>query len=227
MALPDYSSEKLRSKVQELVEKYEVESSTTAIILIYGAYKDDSDPEAGKKQTIIQANNGEFLIIGSNSVYEPELWIKLRGIGLKDKVFDKLIISIPWFASDKDDNIDKFKKFWKSEDDLISYVAMPYDATQMLINAISKPYFERNKITRERVRNALKNTDIEGITGRITLDGSDRESPFSDFIKVNCSQNPCQWEKQYLDQNLELAEKDQRGEKVIGAEAPNYELRIK
>lgn len=75
------------------------------------------------------------------------------------------------------------------------HMAMSYDATQMLIEAISRQLAQQKTPTRNGTQEALANPDFktEGLTGIITLQGSDRKEKFRALIRPDCSNKPCSW----------------------------------
>ncbi|MGK7898880.1 MAG: hypothetical protein AB4372_36020, partial [Xenococcus sp. (in: cyanobacteria)] len=198
------SLQKIEEKVNELKSNSLINPLDTAIVILNDAYT--SPGKINKPLTIIQANKGNFIISANNTVYEPDLLSNLEeyelrsGVLLEDSsILDNIAISTPWFPKDSEEKdqetVEEFQKFWNTDEDLISYVTMSYDATQMLIEAISKQLEEGNIPTRQRVRSALEDTDIQGLTGPITLEGSDRENPFQHLIEPEFSGDTWQWKR--------------------------------
>lgn len=111
------------------------------------------------------------------------------------------MISIPWYPSTKErkkmtDFLGNNVEFWELNNaELTWQMAMSYDATQMLVAAISQQLSQGQTPTREGTKAVLAspNFQTEGLTGKITLQGSDRKEQFSFLIRPDCSTTPCGW----------------------------------
>jgi ABC-type branched-subunit amino acid transport system substrate-binding protein len=123
----------------------------------------------------------------------------------RNKNFENMIISTPWYPSQ--DSLEKFENFVKIKPDenrkysrsndpkMTWHVAMSYDATQMFIEAISKQLSQTRTPSREGIKQVLSNPNFQtkGLTGIITLNGSDRKEQTYALIRPDCSSNPCGW----------------------------------
>jgi ABC-type branched-subunit amino acid transport system substrate-binding protein len=73
--------------------------------------------------------------------------------------------------------------------------AMSYDATGMLIAAISKELDNGKEPTRQNLPQQFKNLQMKGLTGEITLEGSDRTNAPYHLIQPYCANSNCEWVK--------------------------------
>jgi ABC-type branched-subunit amino acid transport system substrate-binding protein len=178
----------IKTKIKLLKQGHEKEIGKTAIFLIQGAkYSTLQDTTE-----VVESNNGNFLILGNNSVYDPELLDKLNQKhekNTKDSI-RKIIIAVPSFTP-------------KSNKDLTWHVSMSSDATQILIDAIEKESSngKRGSIEREGVQKQFNNDNFEiQISEKIIkLKGIGLKDAPYDLIQPNCSTSPCKWEKINLD----------------------------
>lgn len=184
--------------VANFKQKFNQVKDKTALILLSDAYTNAQG--TNKKLSIIEDNNGKFLIAGSNTLFNSELLALFNTIGKES--LEKMAITIPWYPSPEQSK--KIAAFvgnnqlpWSSTNDpeLIWQMAMSYDATQMLVEAISQQLQQGQTPTREGTRNILANDKFKtvGVTGTITLQGSDRKDQFSSLISPDCSTTPCGW----------------------------------
>jgi len=173
---------------------------STCIYVISDAFIDTESKE--KKIQIIKENRGTFLIAGNNPLFNDEVLELVDTIGRES--LEKMVIAIPWYPSDEEskklaDFVDQKPLPWSTstKPKLNWQMAMAYDATKMLVEAIVQQLEQGQTPSREGTRNTLAKDDFntEGLTGKITLKGSDREDQSSSLISPDCSTTPCDWRK--------------------------------
>ena len=183
-------------RVNSLKQKFNQLKDKTALVLISDAFIDTESKE--KKIQIIKENRGTFLIAGNNPLFNDEVLELVDTIGRES--LEKMVIAIPWYPSDEEskklaDFVDQKPLPWSTKPKLNWQMAMAYDATKMLIGAIVQQLEKGQTVSREGTRNTLAKDDFntEGLTGKITLKGSDREDQSSSLISPDCSTTPCDW----------------------------------
>ncbi|MFB2892340.1 ABC transporter substrate-binding protein [Aerosakkonemataceae cyanobacterium BLCC-F50] len=167
---------KIKSKVAWVKQKFK----DTAIALFPDAYTISND---SNKLEVIKENNGELLIVGGDTVPEDKV------LALGKTALQKMVITVPFYASDN--TTKEFQEFW-GKTELNWPVIMSYDALQMVIDAIQIQLF---KPSREGIQKALANPKFssQGLSGKITLKGSDRQENTNTLIAPDCSSEPCTW----------------------------------
>ncbi|REJ39921.1 MAG: hypothetical protein DWQ53_22445 [Microcystis flos-aquae DF17] len=183
--------------VDSLKQKFNQLKDKTALVLISDAFIDTESKE--KKIQIIKENRGTFLIAGNNPLFNDEVLELVDTIG-RESLEEKMVIAIPWYPSDEEskklaDFVDQKPLPWSTKPKLNWQMAMAYDATKMLVEAIVQQLEQGQMPSREGTRNTLAKDDFktEGLTGKITLKGSDREDQSSSLISPDCSTTPCDW----------------------------------
>jgi ABC-type branched-subunit amino acid transport system substrate-binding protein len=190
--------------VDSLKQKFNQIKDKTALVIISDAFIDTQSKE--KKIQIIKENRGTFLIAGNNPLFNDEVLELVDTIGRES--LEKMVIAIPWYPSDEEskklaDFVDQKPLPWSTKPKLNWQMAMAYDATKMLVEAIVQQLEQGQTPSREGTRNTLAKDDFntEGLTGEITLNTlntlkrSDRKVPFSSLIEPDCSTTPCDWRK--------------------------------
>lgn len=185
-------------RVNSLKQKFNQLKDKTALVLISDAFINTESKE--KKIQIIKENRGTFLIAGNNPLFNDEVLELVDTIGRES--LEKMVIAIPWYPSDEEskklaDFVDQKPLPWSTstKPKLNWQMAMAYDATKMLVEAIVQQLEQGQTPSREGTRNTLAKDDFntEGLTGKITLKGSDREDQSSSLISPDCSTTPCDW----------------------------------
>jgi len=215
------ANENLTKITQDLIEKYRDQKTTTAIFYLQGAYKDQQDIGRLKAKIVevLEENQGEFLVVGSNTVRQPAL--------LKNnaKILRQIVVMQPWFPLKEIKESNEFRKnrdFWKSKDkseDIVNWpYVMAYDATQVLLYAIANrknknEYPTKQEIQQVLTSNSVQNEDcanktIEGIiyqilTTKITFNGSDRcPNGYDGYVLIKPVEiKSGQWEWQAVNKN--------------------------
>jgi len=178
------------------VERFK--QNKTALVIISDAFIDTKSKE--KKIQIIKENRGTFLIAGNNPLFNDEVLGLVDTIGRES--LEKMVIAIPWYPSDEES--EKLADFvgekplpWSTstKPKLNWQMAMAYDATKMLVEAIVQQLEQGQTPSREGTRNTLAKDDFntEGLTGEITLKERDRKVQFSSLISPDCSTTSCDW----------------------------------
>ena len=178
----------------------------TALVILADAYTKSKSRE--KKLDIFKENKGTFLIAGSNTLFDENVFDYVSKISKDKQQIEEIIVAIPWSPSKNDK--EKFANFMKIKMDKLSYqlwsvkspqptwhMAMSYDATEMLIHSI---FLQRvkgnNRPTRKDIQNELENNfSTEGLSGTITLNGSDRKNQLYSLISLKCSSISCNWQE--------------------------------
>jgi ABC-type branched-subunit amino acid transport system substrate-binding protein len=187
------SKQEIQTQIKAWAKSYKSILKETAILIIIDSKHLNLNPEEALSdiKNVISANNGTFLIVGSNPVYNPELLKSLEHDSFNLKLIENMIIAVPAFYPN-------YRP--KSDDkDLNWYEAMSYDATQMLVTAISNES-KHTTPTREGIYEQFKDKSFEvpkeeAYTGLIKLKGSDRVNPPGDLIYPTCRNNNCEWDK--------------------------------
>ncbi|MBD1862399.1 MULTISPECIES: ABC transporter substrate-binding protein [Trichocoleus] len=147
---------------------------------------------------IITANQKRAILIGSDSLYSPELLGKETGEYLVGSPHPFLFVS-PWVRPSSPNNsafLQSAKTLWQTFE--VSWVtATSYDATRILASAFEKmPTQNRTKGgfqgARDAVRKELVKQQLtEGATGKVSFDPNtgNRKEETSQFVIVKCSLN--------------------------------------
>jgi ABC-type branched-subunit amino acid transport system substrate-binding protein len=208
---------KLGSTTKEIVSQPDIQKDSTTILIFQGAYKSEQEVDEPRKKAkdIIRANQGHFLVIGSNPVYRTDLMCDfINEPNIAQKISSDLLMMQPWFPGPEDDLYPKpINCDDKNPQDSFSpwQSAMSSDATQMLIYAINKAS-ENGYPTREKIQEALMSDEIQDetcddknkgikdnvLTGNITLNGSDRCNPSSELVRPIYLNDTKQWQWQKL-----------------------------
>ncbi|MFM6325220.1 MAG: ABC transporter substrate-binding protein [Microcystis panniformis] len=185
-------------RVNSLKQKFNQLKDKTALVIISDAFIDTESKE--KKIQIIKENRGTFLIAGNNPLFNDDVLKLVDTIGKES--LEKMVIAIPWYPSDEEskklaDFVDQKPLPWSTKPKLNWQMAMAYDATKMLVEAIVQQLEQGQTPSREGTRNTLAKDDFntEGLTGKITLKGSDRKDQFSSLVRPDCSTTSCDWRK--------------------------------
>ncbi|MBE9229337.1 ABC transporter substrate-binding protein [Phormidium sp. LEGE 05292] len=167
--------EKVRNNVTWIKQNFK----DAAIVLLPDAYTTSNEPN--NKVEVIKENNGELLILGSSTVSDDEV------LALGKTALQNLVVSVPYYPSAS--NVKEFQNFWRNTE-LDWTVIMSYDALQMVIQAIQI----QAKPSRSGIQKVLSaGFPMQGLSGTITLKGSDRQENTHALITPDCSSNPCSW----------------------------------
>ncbi len=101
-----------------------------------------------------------------------------------------MVVVTPFYPSSS--NNKQFQYFWAKTEKPNWPVILSYDALQMAIYAIE---IQPDKPNRIGVQKALSNPEftIQGLSGRITLNVSDRAENTNTLIEPDCSSEYCVW----------------------------------
>ncbi|HBE17511.1 MAG TPA: hypothetical protein DDW51_07825, partial [Cyanobacteria bacterium UBA11367] len=170
------------SKVKINVARVKKEFKDAAIVLSPDAYTTSN--EGDNQIAVIKENNGELLIAGNETVREDQV------LALGKQALRKMVVVTPLYPSSS--NHQQFQAFWGNAEKPTWPVILSYDALQMAISAIE---IQPGKPNRIGVQQALANHkfEIQGLSGRITLNGSDRRENTSTLIEPDCSLDSCYW----------------------------------
>lgn len=187
------NNDNLPELTRALIEKYGNQRTTTAILYFQGAYKDKEDEDSLKRKLIqvLEANQGKFLVLGSNPVRQESLF---ESLNYNATILNQLVVIQPWFPSENSTEFGKNRDFWNSGDinseDIINWrYIMAYDAVQVLIYAINNRKNKNEYPTRQEIQKVLINKPVQNkdcdpknklgitdyiLTTKITFNGSDR-----------------------------------------------------
>ena len=186
----------------DTLKKSDQNKHQTALVIMADAYT--TEDSRTKKKDLVKAINGTFFIAGNNTLFDKNIF----DIVSKNKNKQPLVVALPWYPSDNQRN--KFADFigikktnvpyqpWSIDSPQLTWhMAMSYDATQMLIHSIEQQRLKNKNPTREGIQNELASSDFktEGLSGRITLNKSDRKEEIYSLISVKCSSTPCNWQE--------------------------------
>lgn len=133
---------------------------------------------------VIKANQGRYLIVGGDSLYNAEI---LEDIGAKDAA-NRLVLAIPWhsLSSPNSEFTSAAEKLWGG--DVSWRTALAYDATRALITALAKQPHP-NRISLEQTLTD-PNFKATGATGVIQFsEKGDRRDPHIQLVKVVLSKS--------------------------------------
>ena len=182
------NNDNLPEVTRSLIAKYGNQRTTTAILYFQGAYKDKRDEDSLKRKLIqvVEANQGEFLVLGSNPVRQDGLFDSLNN---NATILNQLVVIQPWFSSGNSTQFRKYQDFWKSKDIVNWRYIMAYDATQVLLYAINNRENKNQYPTRQQIQQILTSDLVQNkgcadktklgitdniLTTKITFNGSDR-----------------------------------------------------
>lgn len=184
------NNDNLPEVTRSLIAKYGNQKTTTAILYFQGAYTDKQDEDSLKRKLIqvLEANQGEFLILGSNPVRQDPLF---ESLNYNATILNQIVVIQPWFPSRNSTQFGHYKHFWDSKDIIIWRYIMAYDAVQVLIYAINNRKNKNEYPTRQEIQKVLINKPVQNkdcdpdpknklgitdyiLTTKITFNGSDR-----------------------------------------------------
>jgi ABC-type branched-subunit amino acid transport system substrate-binding protein len=186
--IPTRNNNNLPEVTRSLIAKYGNQRTTTAILYFQGAYKDKLDEDSLKRKLIqvLEENQGEFLVLGSNPVRQDGLFDSLNN---NATILNQLVVIQPWFLSGNSTQFRKYQDFWKSKDIVNWRYIMAYDATQVLLYAINNRENKNQYPTRQQIQQILTSDLVQNkgcadktklgitdyiLTTKITFNGSDR-----------------------------------------------------
>lgn len=164
---------------------------------------------------MLEANQGAFLVVGSNTVRRKELFEDVEN---NHKILNQLVVMQPWFTLKDSQEFEQYQDFWKSEDIINWGYVMGYDATQVLLYAIANRANKSQYPTRQEIQQVLTSNLIQNkncadkdklgitdgiLTTNITFNGSDRcPNNKSDYVlikPVEIKLGTWQWQVAYKD----------------------------
>jgi ABC-type branched-subunit amino acid transport system substrate-binding protein len=220
--IPTRNNDNLPEVTRSLIAKYGNQRTTTAILYFQGAYKDKEDEDSLKRKLIqvLEENQGEFLVLGSNPVRQDGLF---ESLNYNATILNQLVVIQPWFSSENSTQFRKYQDFWKSKDskDIVNWrYIMAYDATQVLLYAINNRANKNQYPTRQQIQQILTSDLVQNkdcadktklgitdhiLTTKITFNGSDRcpnPDGIDGYLLIKPVEiKPGQWEWQAVDEN--------------------------
>ncbi|GET37028.1 ABC transporter substrate-binding protein [Microseira wollei] len=170
------------SKVKSNVARVKKEFKDAAIVLSPDAYTTSN--EGDNQLAVIKENNGELLIAGNETVRDDKV------LALGRQALRKMVVTTPFYPSSS--NYKQFQDFWGKTEKPTWLVILSYDALKMAIHAIESQPGKPNRIGVQKVL-ADKEFKLEGLSGKITLNGSDRREDTNALIDPDCSSDSCYW----------------------------------
>lgn len=158
-----------------------------AIVLIPDAYT-SAAPERDRLLSIIRENNGELPIVGNEVVKDQTLF------SFSKNQLQNLVIALPWHPSTFPNNALSTPDWWGDKSQLDHRIAMNYDATKTLIQALDKlPIDLGINDSRKQLQKVISdpNFSINGLTGEIKFQGSDRSQPTNSLVRPKCNDTKC------------------------------------
>lgn len=158
-----------------------------AIVLIPDAYTSDK-PERDRLLSIVRENNGELPIIGNEVVKDQTLF------SFSKKQLQNLVIALPWHSSMSPNDSIVTPNWWGDRSQLDHRIAMTYDATKTLIQAIDKlPIDLEINDGRKQLQKIISDPSFSsnGLTGEIRFKGSDRSQPTNSLVRPKCNDTKC------------------------------------
>jgi ABC-type branched-subunit amino acid transport system substrate-binding protein len=164
------------------------QAGAQAIVLIPDAYTDQA-PARDRLLSLIEANNGDLPIVGNEIVKDQTLFTRFN-----ERQLQKLVISLPWHSSTYRNNTIVEPAFWGNKAQLDHRIAMTYDATQVVIQALDRvpnnlPPIEARAEIQKIISSNTFNT--QGITGEVSFTGSDRYQSINSLVQPICIQGKC------------------------------------
>jgi branched-chain amino acid transport system substrate-binding protein len=164
------------------------QAGAQAIVLIPDAYTSDA-PERERLLSLIKIDNGDLPIIGNEVVKDQTLFTRFD-----DRQLQKLVISLPWYSTNYQNDIIVEPDFWGPKAQLDHRIAMTYDATQVVIQALDRLPADR-KITdaRSDIQKIIGSStfSMPGITGEVNFIGSDRSQSINTLVRPKCRDRQC------------------------------------
>ncbi len=175
-----------------------------AIVLFPDAYTGDRETN-NKAEQVLKYNNGQLPILANTSVYDRYDDDTKRGTRtVKASAYKNVVIGSPWDYSNVKakylgglipkkaaKNLPDVPDWWvengQSIDRLNERLAMAYDATLVLKEALDR------SLTRLDVQREIssKHFSVNGVTGKISFQGSDRKETFYSLLIPDCQDNQC------------------------------------
>lgn len=169
-----------------------IKNGASAIVLCPDVKSNDKEISNTKK--VIENNNNQLLIAGCNTLYHLHY---NEIIDSQTNQGKKIVIAVFWIP---DNNAKKvFRDFWEEDPekvDLMRY-GLSYDAMQVLTDATNKLFEKGKKLSSIELQQILTNKfETNGLTGKITLKGSERLENITGMIERYCeSENVCKWRR--------------------------------
>ncbi len=170
------------SIVRSNVARVKKDFKNVALVLLPDAYTISNEQD--NQLAVIKENNGELLIAGNETVREDKV------LNLGRQALRKMVAITPLYPSSS--HHQQFQDFWGNTEKLNWPVILSYDALKMAIYAIEIQPGIPNRIG---VQKALSEPGftIQGLSGKITLNVSDRRENTVRLIKPDCSSDSCYW----------------------------------
>jgi ABC-type branched-subunit amino acid transport system substrate-binding protein len=200
--------------------KNEIEQAKKAkansIVLFPDAYTSDNRTN-NKPEEVMVFNKGEMPILTNTSMYDSyEQKSQTPSVRVPSKLYKNVVMSIPWEYSNlqhryskelipQDDpkQLPAIPKWWLYGNESISMlnqrIALSYDATSVLIKALGKAETSGRGGDNLYIQKIIADPDfrLEGITGNISFNGSDRHEKMDSLVTPNCNENECSGFKIY------------------------------
>jgi ABC-type branched-subunit amino acid transport system substrate-binding protein len=175
----EFDLSNLHDAVQELAAAKA--AGAKAIVLIPDAFTTAN--ERSRVLAVIKANQGELPIFGASPVRDAFLF-KLNPQSLKN-----LIITIPLHPSDRQfidaARLNQAPNWWGVKSQLHERIINSFDGMQILLAALDKS--TDRKTVRQTI--AAPGFSVQGITGKISFNGSDRAQKIDSLVTpINCTE---------------------------------------
>jgi ABC-type branched-subunit amino acid transport system substrate-binding protein len=176
--------------------KDDIEQARTAgaqaIVLFPDAYT-STNPEKDRSASIIKANNGEFPIVGNEIITDLPLFG--TSSTFTKTMLQNLTVLVPWHPSTNLSTYDNPKikeelaeawKTWGSKDQLNHRTALTYDAIKTIVFALDKLHNDNSIDILKKIPGVIATNSVQGITGLLHFNGSERINPIGSLIKPKC-----------------------------------------
>ncbi len=174
------------------------------IVLFPDAHTGDRNTNS-KSEEVLKYTNGMMPILANTSIYDLyDNDTKGGTIPVRSKLYENVTMSVPWdysnsqkypgglFAKQVAKNLPDIPQWWlhkkqQSVNSLNERIAMSYDAALVIAEALERA---TDRLT---VQQAIthKHFYVDGITGRISFQGSDRKEKFNSLLVPDCKNNEC------------------------------------
>jgi branched-chain amino acid transport system substrate-binding protein len=186
-------------------------ANANSIVLFPDAYTGDNKTN-NKAEEVMVHNKGEMPILANTSVYDSyEQKYRTPSITVLPELYKNVVMSIPWEYSnrktrysqelilqDDPNQLPAIPKWWlfdsESIDRLNQRIVLSHDAALVLIEAIQRAEDadrgDDNRYIKKIIAN--RNFEVEGITGKISFNGSsDRVEQMDSLVTPDCNEKEC------------------------------------
>jgi ABC-type branched-subunit amino acid transport system substrate-binding protein len=163
---------------------------SSVVAMVPDAFRTEESRSAIRR-ILWENRNGDFLIVGANTVYGPDLFLpEQQGLpsvlSRSQKARERLVVHIPAYTDSKQQMAGKY---W--------HYATAYDATNLFLKVVGKILQGQASVSRKAIVDELSRGGLEfrGQNGEFRLKGSERDPQTSVLVRPDCAKGSCYWRR--------------------------------